>query len=128
MGARSIDYNWKKNDTIKGTSIRFIKWVRSANKQKHFLGVCDRCGTIRVFNAYRVYKGLTKSCGCLLDDLVSSGKLVQYSLKARRQKPYLQNKPSNTRDKGIYIFIADAFLELFKDTTIGELIDLVPDY
>jgi hypothetical protein len=114
---------WVRGDIIDGTSIRFLKDLGtdgSKHARRMFIGQCTRCDTIKPFRADAVKKGETKTCGCGLQELISSGKLTGYSVRSRKEK-LITVRAGRTFKDGVFLFIPDKYKHLFRDVTIGDL-------
>ena len=114
---------WTRGEIIDGTSIRFLKDLGtdgSRHARRMFIGQCTRCDTIKPFRADAVKRGYTKTCGCGLQELISSGKLTGYSVRSRKEK-LITVRAGRTFANGVFLFIPYQYKHLFKDVTIGDL-------
>lgn len=118
-------YKFKKGENILDTHLRYVCDGGYRGKHRYVVVSCELCGSIKNIRLDAITSKKVKACGCLLQELIETGKLNKYSIKARKDKPYLQRGGRSWRE-GYAIVITKDTIEHFTDHQIAkEIVDFI---
>ncbi len=120
-------YNFERDEIIANSSLHYLKDLPYVNKHRTILARCDICDTIKPFRLYNIISGRVRTCGCMHREMLESGVLTDHSVRARKNKPWLQKGGWGYKQGGLLIHIPKRYLKSIGDITIGELMETIDE-
>jgi hypothetical protein len=117
---RKRKHNFERGDIVFDSKIKFLRDIEpTGDKKRYIIGQCIRCDLIKRFRLDQIKSGKVKTCGCGWKDAVAEGKLTAYSVRARKNNPYLQRGGKHWH--GTYLYVNQKTLDTFGNLTLNEI-------
>lgn len=121
----SKKYSYKKGDYIEDSHLKYICEAGYRGKHRYVVAYCDLCGSVKQFRLENIIKGRVKSCGCVRQELVESGKLAEYSVSRRKDKPFLQKGGRRWREAVSIVIPLDELSRFNDETLVSEILSFI---